>query len=420
MANQTWADEMGLTWGLKQLNYTPIEQAPTLTTSANEIDTNDSSSKFGNFLKNNSQKIGQGADLANTAFTALRKKPMSEAESFSNQMFDTVSDALPPQFQMWAKLAGAANSGLNLLLGDKLANTTTADAFLSSPFGLGLGQINSLLGSNANTITKNEQAFATLGNAWSGSNSQIDNALKYSGARFGAISKRQLNNANGELAEASRQNLAATQAADEANTRYNLQQGMSSIVGNRRMFESAGGFNPFVSKGKEGMIIAKRVASQYKMQKKKSDIFKKLQGGILDSSSNIFEIELLPEEFKEGGTITSIKEIELFEEEFPDKFKEGGSFNVIPDGALHARLHHMENADNLTKKGIPVVSEKEGGELEQQAEIEKEEIILRLSLTKRLEELAKENTDESAIEAGKILVEEILNNTIDNTGILNN
>jgi hypothetical protein len=29
--------------------------------------------------------------------------------------------------------------------------------------------------------------------------------------------------------------------------------------------------------------------------------------------------------------------------------------NVIPEGSLHARLHHMEGADNLTKKGIPVV-----------------------------------------------------------------
>lgn len=100
------------------------------------------------------------------------------------------------------------------------------------------------------------------------------------------------------------------------------------------------------------------------------------------------------------------------------EFKEGGSFNVIPEGALHARLHHMENDQNITKKGIPVVSTDENGEIEQHAEIEKEEIILRLSLTKRLEELAKENTDEAAIEAGKILVEEILNNTIDNTNIL--
>jgi hypothetical protein len=36
-------------------------------------------------------------------------------------------------------------------------------------------------------------------------------------------------------------------------------------------------------------------------------------------------------------------------------FKDGGAVNVIPEGNLHARLHHMEDADNLTKKGVPVV-----------------------------------------------------------------
>lgn len=140
----------------------------------------------------------------------------------------------------------------------------------------------------------------------------------------------------------------------------------------------------------------------------------------LEPTSTIEEITLdsiLPE-FKDGGVLGSsiIKEVEIGE--MVEEFKEGGSFNVIPEGALHARLHHMENAENLTKKGIPVVSEGEEGELEQHAEIEKEEIILRLSLTKRLEELAKEDTDEAALEAGKILVEEILNNTIDNTKTL--
>jgi len=52
------------------------------------------------------------------------------------------------------------------------------------------------------------------------------------------------------------------------------------------------------------------------------------------------------------------------EDEVPE-FKEGGKMNVIPEGSLHARLHHMENAEGLTKKGIPVVSIAEGGELEQ-------------------------------------------------------
>ena len=71
----------------------------------------------------------------------------------------------------------------------------------------------------------------------------------------------------------------------------------------------------------------------------------------------------------------------------------------------------MEDADNLTKKGIPVVDNNG----EQQAEIERCELIIRLSVTKYLEELAKEGTDKAAIEAGKLLVNEILYNTVDNT-----
>ena len=100
------------------------------------------------------------------------------------------------------------------------------------------------------------------------------------------------------------------------------------------------------------------------------------------------------------------------------KFKDGGKVNVIPEGALHARLHHMD-IDNITKKGIPVVVQKEGGEVEQQAEVERNEIIFSLEVTQKLEELCKDGSDEAAIEAGKILVKEILENTVDNTGLIN-
>lgn len=89
--------------------------------------------------------------------------------------------------------------------------------------------------------------------------------------------------------------------------------------------------------------------------------------------------------------------------------------NVIPEGALHARKHHMENADNLTKKGIPVIT----NEGEQQAEIELNEIIFSLEVTKKLEELCANGSDEAAIEAGKLLVKEILFNTDDRTGLIN-
>ena len=185
------------------------------------------------------------------------------------------------------------------------------------------------------------------------------------------------------------------------------------------------------------MAIVKRVVSRYNIQEKRKTIpsskvelieeFK--EGGSLNITSILVEVDIdsLPEEFKDGGILgsTIIKEVEI--DELIEEFKEGGAFNVIPDGALHARLHHMENSENLTKKGIPVVSEKEGGELEQQAEIEKEEIIYRISVTKKLEELLKqyesdeysqEEKDQFAIEAGKLLVQETLYNTADNTGLI--
>ena len=168
----------------------------------------------------------------------------------------------------------------------------------------------------------------------------------------------------------------------------------------------------------------KQFVSKYKLDKS-GEYYKYIpikefkEGGSFPEKINEESIiSLIPSEsiisLVQSETIITPIEFEEIQE-----FKEGGSFNIIPDGALHAHLHHMEDADNLTKKGIPVVSEGENGELEQQAEIEREEIIFRLEVTKKLEELAKEGTDEAAIEAGKLLVYEILNNTIDNTDLLN-
>lgn len=162
--------------------------------------------------------------------------------------------------------------------------------------------------------------------------------------------------------------------------------------------------------------------SQYELQKsepywkyvkRKTSLHK--EGGILEIT-----LQDIPAEY-----FDTLQEVQL--DSILPEFKEGGKVNVIPEGALHARLHHMENAENLTKKGIPVVVEKEGGELEQQAEIEREEIIFRLEVTKKLEELLKQynneelsqkEKDNAAIEAGKLLTYEILNNTIDNTNNL--
>lgn len=129
------------------------------------------------------------------------------------------------------------------------------------------------------------------------------------------------------------------------------------------------------------------------------------------------EAKIFFSEDKEYGTAYKTGWPQFFQEWRKLKFQNGGKFNVIPDGALHARLHHLD-IDGITNKGIPVVVQKKGGEVEQQAEVERNEIIFNLDTTKKLEALWRDGSDEAAIEAGKLLVSEILENTVDNTGLL--
>lgn len=156
----------------------------------------------------------------------------------------------------------------------------------------------------------------------------------------------------------------------------------------------------------------KRQTQQYKPYYK--------EGGSISSVITEISVDNISSEFKDNV----IREVTV--DSLPIEFKAGGKFNVIPEGALHARKHGMD-VKGITKKGIPVVSQEEGGELEQHAEIEREEIIFRLEVTKKLEELSKKyfsedykqsEKDQFAIEAGKLLAEEILHNTVDNTNNL--
>ena len=479
---------------------------------------------------------------------------------------------------MAMKAANALNSVQNLALGSKaLDNMTTTDAILSSPLGMlvpGLGLVNALGGQAADTITKNEDVFAQVGSAYGGSNSMVDNALEFSGKRYGAFSSGARKDANALIAESRRQQNMLEDISDEATIRKNLTSSMSAINSNRRALAMQGGYNQSaIHFGRNGFsfktitktkkvfdllnqpkpeIISsneiKEIFLPREIQEVKLPEFK--LGGIIGKSLDdipieytISEINLeqLISEFKDGGTIEKSETKEpqdytpenpesiikfvnkhkkinfvqrlrdSFRETIPDwevegnvathklgyaedrdkikvfpliqeidgelhdftnpeynhgkwdalesaekngdviifdnkddaewftkhykeyyptfnKYKEGGKFNVIPEGALHARLHHMEDDENITKKGIPVVSEDENGNIEQQAEIEQNEIIYRLEVTQKLEELQKKyysdeysekEKDNFAIEAGKLLVYETLYNTIDNTGLLN-
>ena len=105
-------------------------------------------------------------------------------------------------------------------------------------------------------------------------------------------------------------------------------------------------------------------------------------------------------------------------------YKQGGQMSVIPEGALHARKNNMEGAgEDFTHKGIPVID----NEGEQQAEIERNEIIFSKKVTDKIEELYKKfNSDDKsqsekdkiAIEMGKVITCEIVKNTDDRTGLI--
>ena len=149
--------------------------------------------------------------------------------------------------------------------------------------------------------------------------------------------------------------------------------------------------------------------------------------------------EMTPEERKEWETFRSnytlVDDGDFYK--YIPKNKKGGSLgnsdipeteettqkNVIPEGALHKNKHHMEHAEGLTKKGIPVIDD----DGEQQAEIEHSEIIFTLEVTKKLEEYYKifysdeatnKEKEQAALDAGKLLVYQILENTEDRTGLI--
>lgn len=368
--------------------------------------------------------IGGAADTVNNLVSSFSKDttqgPNGNLRAGIDQGWNAVSDAAA-NFGPWGKAASAAMKAVGALNSVQGAifgatdNMTKGDAILDSPLGFltGVGWINQAFGDTSDTITKDEETFSQVGSSYGGTGNTVDDALTKSGKKYGLFSGGARHQANREIAEAKRQQNMMADIAQEANTRNALKSSMSAINGNRRAFQMQGGYNQAaIHAAKYGMRFerAKNIIKNY----------------------NIPKIEPIIEEFKDGGVIDDFVIQEPPEDyQLPEEivaFQKGGSFNIIPEGALHARKHNID-LEGITKKGIPVISKSEGGEIQQQAEIEHSEIIFRLEVTQKLEELAKINEDsdktqkekdEAAIEAGKLLVEEILHNTEDKVQALIN
>lgn len=257
---------------------------------------------------------------------------------------------------------------------------TSTDAILGSSFLnlTPLGLANGFGGKKANTFNYNTREDQQDRNYISGSYNmqKLEDAQHKSGKKYGLFSSGARREANSLIGTANNQANSLREISQKSqfqNTFGNAMQNINTVDYQKKLQ----GYQPnYMHIGKNGMKIEKQE-----------------------------EEFIIPD-------ISEFKPIIATEEQL-QKFKEGGSFNIIPDGALHARKNNME-LDGITKKGIPVV-DKNGN---QQAEIEKNEIIFRKEVTTAIEEAIKDGSDKKAIEIGKLLVKEIFKNTKDNTGLI--
>lgn len=339
-------------------------------------------------IGNTMSKAGGYADMIGSF---IPKKEQSALTTGLNQGYDAAANMISSVPGVGTivggamKIGGMLSDGLTAL-GVGTDQMTTTDKILDSKFMklTPMGLVNAFGAKKADTIYKDNETWEQQGSAYEGSMAKVDDALTKSGKKYGAFSGKARRKANAQIAEAKRQQNLVSDINQEAQDAFAASN--YSGIGLRNELALSGGYRN-MAVGRNGMKI-------------------------LDAESQ-WAREVL--------TKAKIRPKEKLEEQSP-KFAEGGKVNVIPDGALHAHKHHLEDIspeyEQVTSKGIPVVTEEEGGKLKQHAEIERNEIIFRLEVTKKLEELMKDGSDDAAIEAGKLLAHEIINNTVDNTGLM--
>lgn len=344
--------------------------------------------------QNNLNKgFGLAGSIADVAGSLIPQTEQSALTTGLNQGYDAAANAVSAIPGVGTIIGGAMKVGGMLsdgltALGVGTDQMTTADKILDSKFLklTPVGLINSIGAKKADTITKDNEAFEQVGSSYGGTQATVDDALTKSGKKYGLFSGGARNKANKQIHNAQMQQVKMGNIADEAQMVFAASN--NPLLGLGTQLQLNGGYQQnTVRAGKSGLKMDKDFAKRVvKLSKGKKSKAQKIQEEVAG-------------------------------------FKNGGAVNVIPDGALHAHKHHLEDVDEkfeeVTTKGIPVITEEKGGDIKQHAEVEREEIIFNLEVTKQLEKLMQDGSDEAAIEAGKLLVHEILENTVDNTGLLN-
>ena len=333
------------------------------------------------------QGIAQSAGSAIDAFTQAKTDPSDSQAQLQNQVRGGISDAaiqsgnpIAMAIGVGSKLVDAigAQTGLNLDNIDKEAGKDAGISGAARGFNNLMNYIpgNSMIWGAFASKTQNADVISDevkdIQGAYGDSYGDLESAQKLSGKRF-LFGRRRANKFINEANETNQkmQDIATTNTLRKQSDYGNdiMQQNLNRYAGTNYMYNAV---------GKQGMKLMS--IEQAKL--------------ILMMRKNVEQ-----------------KELQIF--------ANGGAINIIPEGARHSRLNHLDEVhddfEDVTKKGIPVVTPTEDGNLEQVAEVECGEIIFSKSVTEKLEELMKDGSDEAAIEAGKLLVKEIIKNTDDKT-----
>lgn len=333
------------------------------------------------------QGVVQSAGSAIDAFTQAKTDPSDSQAQLQNQVRGGISDAaiqsgnpIAMAIGVGSKLVDAigAQTGLNLDNIDKEAGKDAGISGATRGFNNLMNYLpgNSMIWGAFASKTQNADVISDevkdIQGAYGDSYGDLESAQKLSGKRF-LFGRRKANKFINEANETNQkmQDIATTNTLRKQSDYGNdiMQQNLNRYAGTNYMYNAV---------GKQGMKLMS--IEQAKL--------------ILMMRKNVEQ-----------------KELQIF--------ANGGAINIIPEGARHSRLNHLDEVhddfEDVTKKGIPVVTPTEDGDLEQVAEVECGEIIFSKSVTEKLEELMKDGSDKAAIEAGKLLVKEIIKNTDDKT-----
>ena len=397
-------DQQKIYAGLETADYSTDEDTNTNLVSANRKDSPENS-KFS--YNANWKDINRGLDLAEMNLHAIGAH---DKDSQGTAMAKGIIQGAGEIAGLFNPMVGAIIKGFNV-----------ADSILGYAG----------VGPRTNTFNKDDYTFEQIGGSYGSSLAAANKAEDVADKRHGFLGlfgRRKTRRDNALIAEANRQQNVMSIIAD-ANRSLKLgAEAMSDINHLQNEQLLAGGFDAkFARVAKEGGNIDKLSFIDY-INKETSFV-----SYVNDNLNQVSEM------LKEGGTINKVSFVEYLNEELknhPEMFKEGGVLsspnniestqaNVIPEGALHKNKHHLDETgfddSEITKKGIPVLDNAGN----QQAEIELNEIIFSLEVTKFLEEnyhkyyeSSKKDQDELALKVGKELVFQILNNTKDNTGLI--